>query len=59
MKNLNLSSFAFILFFIQTHFCLAQSNKPNIIYNSLKKKYQLWETTMLPPLPLQVAIKIE
>ncbi len=24
------------------------------LFNSLKKKYQLWETTMLPPLPLQV-----
>ena len=29
------------------------------LFNSLKKKYQLWETTMLKPLPLQAPKKIE
>ena len=29
------------------------------LFNSLKKKYQLWETTMLKPLPLPVPKKIE
>lgn len=32
MKILNLSAFTFILFFIQSNFSLAQSQKPNIIY---------------------------